>query len=136
MSTELLEQEHDDEAPNRGLIRRSFAAEFSTGGDGHTVDVRIVPYGEQIIHDDGLGGLPKGATLENAMREFRVAAQLDPGYVHHHLELGRTLLMMRRYADARRELEIAATLPPYSSDRDAAFQGEARRLLAKLPKQS
>lgn len=36
---------HDNEAPDRGLIRRSFAADV-TVGDGRTVDVRLVPFGE------------------------------------------------------------------------------------------
>jgi len=58
---ELIEQH--DEAPDRGLIRRTFAAEF-TPGDGRTVDVRIVPYGERITHNDGLGGVPKGVPYQ------------------------------------------------------------------------
>ena len=41
------------------MLRREFSAEL-TAGDGRTVDCRIVPYGERIQHDDGLGGLPKG----------------------------------------------------------------------------
>jgi HK97 family phage prohead protease len=41
------------------IIHRTFAADL-TPGDGRTVDVRIIPYGEQIEHDDGLGGLPIG----------------------------------------------------------------------------
>ncbi len=41
------------------VIYRTFAAEL-TPGDGRTVDCRIVPYGERIEHDDGLGGLPVG----------------------------------------------------------------------------
>src|SRR5689334_4916480 len=41
------------------VIVRTFAAEM-TAGDGRTVDVRIVPYGERITHNDGLGGVPKG----------------------------------------------------------------------------
>lgn len=51
--------EQDIEAPDRGLIRREFAADL-TVGDGRTVDVRIVPYGEQISHNDGHGGVPRG----------------------------------------------------------------------------
>jgi uncharacterized protein len=49
----------DEEAPDRGLIRRTFAAEMSEG-DGRTIDVRVVPYGERITHNDGRGGVPKG----------------------------------------------------------------------------
>ncbi len=41
------------------LIRREYAADL-TPGDGRTVDCRIVPYGERIEHDDGLGGVPVG----------------------------------------------------------------------------
>lgn len=52
--TELIVDENDD-----GMIHREFDAHI-TPGDGRTVDVRIVPYGEQITHNDGLGGVPKG----------------------------------------------------------------------------
>lgn len=38
-----------------GLLRREFAANL-TVGDGRTVDVRIVPYGERITHYDGRHG--------------------------------------------------------------------------------
>ena len=41
------------------VIRRTFAADL-TPGDGRTVDCRIVPYGERIEHNDGLGGVPVG----------------------------------------------------------------------------
>jgi HK97 family phage prohead protease len=57
MST--LEQETETEGRESGLLRRTFAAEM-TAGDGRTVDVRIVPYGERITHNDGLGDVPKG----------------------------------------------------------------------------
>lgn len=46
-----------------GVIRREFSAEF-TVGDGRTVDVRIVPYGERITHNDGLGGVPAGVDYQ------------------------------------------------------------------------
>lgn len=41
------------------ILYREFSAELQAG-DGRTVDCRIVPYGERIQHDDGLGGVPKG----------------------------------------------------------------------------
>ncbi len=41
------------------VILRTFSAELSAG-EGRTVDVRIVPYGERITHNDGLGGVPVG----------------------------------------------------------------------------
>lgn len=41
------------------ILYRTFPADL-TPGDGRTVDCRIVPYGEQIEHNDGLGGVPLG----------------------------------------------------------------------------
>src|SRR5688572_15570348 len=58
MSDDMIETQ-DTEAPETGLLHREFAAAV-TAGDGRTVDVKIVPYGEQIEHNDGQGGVPKG----------------------------------------------------------------------------
>lgn len=79
-----------------------------------------------------LGGVPKGASMDNAVADFQRAIELEPGYVNHHLELARTYLEMNRKDDARRELERAIALPPTSSPRDPRYQGEARELLRKL----
>ena len=57
--TEIQIEQPDEQNPDRGVLHRSFAADI-TPGDGRTVDVRIVPYGERITHNDGLGGLPVG----------------------------------------------------------------------------
>lgn len=46
-----------------GILRRIFPADLSVG-DGRTVDVRVVPYGERITHNDGLGGVPEGVPYE------------------------------------------------------------------------
>lgn len=47
MSTQEMDAHmlQDHEAPDRGLIRRTFAADVRVG-DGRTVDVRLVPFGE------------------------------------------------------------------------------------------
>jgi tetratricopeptide (TPR) repeat protein len=79
-----------------------------------------------------LGGVPKGASMDNAVADFQKAIELEPNYVNHHLELGRTYLEMNRKDDARRELQRAVSLPPTSSPRDARYQDEARTLLKKL----
>jgi HK97 family phage prohead protease len=47
------------DGPDDGTIVRTFAAEMSAG-DGRTVDVRIVPYGETAIALDGYGGVARG----------------------------------------------------------------------------
>jgi len=79
-----------------------------------------------------LGGVPRGASMDNAVSDFQKAIELEPDYVNHHLELGRTFLELNRKADARRELERVVVLPPTSSPRDSRYQDEARELLKKL----
>jgi tetratricopeptide (TPR) repeat protein len=74
------------------------------------------------------------ASMENALGDFQKAIELEPAYVNHHLELGRTLMDLKRWDDARQHLEKAASLPPTSNPRDPHYQQEARELLAKLPK--
>ncbi len=72
--------------------------------------------------------------MENAVRDLEKAVELEPGYVNHHLELGRTFMMLKRTAEARREMEKAAGLPPTSNPRDPIYQAEARDLLKRLPR--
>jgi tetratricopeptide (TPR) repeat protein len=81
-----------------------------------------------------LGGVPKGASMDNAVRDLGKAIELEPNYVNHHLELGRTFMMLKKHAEARRELQRAIALPPTSNARDVKYQDEARTLLDKLPK--
>jgi tetratricopeptide (TPR) repeat protein len=90
---------------------------------------------ERGVANTLLGGVPKGASMDNAVRDLRKAVELEPNYVNHHLELGRTYLMLKNRAEARREFERAIDLPPTSSARDSRYQTEARELLAKLPPQ-
>lgn len=51
MSTTDIETPQGRES---GLFHRTFQAEI-TGGDGRTIDVRLVPYGERATVDDGHG---------------------------------------------------------------------------------
>ena len=87
---------------------------------------------ERMAANAVLGGVPKGASWDNADRAFQKAIQLEPEYVNHRLEYGRMLRDQKRSADARRELEKAVSLPPNSSALDARYQAEAKELLAKL----
>ena len=68
--------------PDDGLARRQFAAEI-VSGDGRTVDVRIVPYGERIQHNDGLGGVPRGQMYEE---------EWMPGVFDHQLNAAHRVL--------------------------------------------
>lgn len=62
-TTEVSIEEYDallrGQAPADLVAVRRYSAAL-TPGDGRTVDLRIVPYGERIESDDGLGGLPRG----------------------------------------------------------------------------
>ncbi len=80
--SETLEHTQDTEAPETGLLHREFAAEL-VRGDGRTVDVRIVPFGERIRHNDGLGGVPRGEWYEE---EFM------PGAFDHQLNAAHRVL--------------------------------------------
>ena len=89
---------------------------------------------ERTVAKTVLGGVPKGASMENAVADMQKAIELDPAYVNHRLEQGRTFMQLKRTSDARRELERAVALPPSGSPLDPRYQAEARELLARLKK--
>jgi tetratricopeptide (TPR) repeat protein len=89
---------------------------------------------ERAVARTVLGGVPKGASMENAVADLQKAVQLEPAYVNHRLELGRTYLQLKRKQDAIRELEKAVGLQPNGSPLDARYQAEARELLARARK--
>jgi tetratricopeptide (TPR) repeat protein len=77
--------------------------------------------------------VPKGATMDNAVRDLEKAVELAPGAIEARLELARTYLELKRDADARRELERALGVPA-QRPRDPELQAEAREMLEKLTK--
>lgn len=87
---------------------------------------------ERMAANAVLGGVPKGASFEQAEKAFHRAIELEPEYVNHRLEFGRLLKERGRKAEAKAELEKAIALPPTSGALDARYQAEARQLLAKL----
>ena len=97
-------------------------------------EVASLNFFERAAANTVLGGVPAGASKDNAVRDLEKAVSLEPNYVNHRLELGRTFRMLRRWDDARRELEKAIALPPTSNSRDPKFQDQARELLSRLPK--
>lgn len=62
MST-LEQAQPAGETRERGVLVREFDAAI-TGGDGRTVEMRIVPFGERAVLRDGLGGVPVGEPYE------------------------------------------------------------------------
>ena len=91
---------------------------------------------ERAVAKTVLGGVPKGASMENAVAHLQKAVELEPAYVNHRLELGRTFIQLKRRDEARRELERAVALPPGGSPLDPKYKAEARELLARLKKKS
>lgn len=87
---------------------------------------------ERMAANVVLGGVPKGASFENAEKAFQKAIALEPDYVNHRLEYGRLLKDRGRKDEARQELRRAVALPPTSGALDLRYQAEARELLAKL----
>jgi tetratricopeptide (TPR) repeat protein len=87
---------------------------------------------ERMAANTVLGGVPKGASFEQADKAFQKAIELEPAYVNHRLEYGRMLKDRGRKEEARQELEKAVSLPPTSGALDGRYQAEARELLAKL----
>lgn len=77
--SETLEQEQVEEAPETGLIHRQIAGGVTTG-EGRTVDVKIVGYGEQIEHNDGLGGVPKGVIYREEWAQGAFDHQLSAAH--------------------------------------------------------
>lgn len=80
--SETIEVEQETEAPERGFLHRTFAADLAVG-DGRTVDVRIVPYGERITHADGFGGVAKGVPYTE---------EWAPGAFSHQLKAANRVL--------------------------------------------
>jgi tetratricopeptide (TPR) repeat protein len=74
------------------------------------------------------GGLPEGATMNNAVTYFEKAIELNPGYANHHLELGRTYLALGLKDKARAELQRAIDCPQMSPF-DPEYKADAQVLL-------
>jgi tetratricopeptide (TPR) repeat protein len=81
------------------------------------------------------GGVPKGASEENAVEYFLKAIEIAPEHVNHHLELGITYMDMKRYEDAVSEFETVLALPD-SDPNDPDYKREARELLTKAERKS
>ena len=86
---------------------------------------------ERMAANAVLGGVPRGASLDNAVADLERAVSLEPEHVNHRLELGRTLLQLKRRGEAKAQLETAVKLPA-REPRDPHYQSEARELLSKL----
>jgi tetratricopeptide (TPR) repeat protein len=74
------------------------------------------------------GGVPEGATMNNAVSLFERAIALAPDFANHHLELGRTYLALGLKDKARAELQRAIECPRMSPF-DPEYKADAQVLL-------
>ena len=79
------------------------------------------------------GGVPKGASDENAVHHFQEAIRINPRHINHHLELGKTWMAMRRYEKAIAEFQTCLDLPD-SDPNDELYKAEARKLMTHCEK--
>lgn len=92
MSTVQETETVEIEARESGLLRREYPADL-TVGDGRTVDVRIVPYGERVRHNDGKHG--RGGWYEE---------EFVPGVFSHQLNAAN-----RVHANIEHDMNASAT---------------------------
>jgi len=76
------------------------------------------------------GGVPEGASMNDAVTWLEKAVALDPEYANHRLELGRTYLALGLKDKAREQLEVALKCPQ-KSPFDDEYRSEAQLLLRK-----
>ncbi len=88
-----IEQDDALEVPVDLVAIRTYAAEFSPG-DGRTVDIRIVPYGERVEANDGLGGLPRGVVYTE---------EFAPGVFDHEIKAANRVLLDFEHSGRSRE---------------------------------
>jgi tetratricopeptide (TPR) repeat protein len=88
---------------------------------------------ERAVAKIVFGGLPTGASYQQAAQYFEQAIAHRPEAPVHHLEYGRTLLKLDRIPEARQQLERCVELPEFFWD-DAQHKRAARKLLNKLGK--
>jgi HK97 family phage prohead protease len=114
MSSPEHEIQDETEGRESGLLRRTFAAEV-TPGDGRTIDVRIMPYGKQITHDDGLGGVPKGIPYQEEWDYGAFSDQVRAANV------GRARHVLVNFEHGDRLIDVVGNGTALREERDALY---------------
>jgi tetratricopeptide (TPR) repeat protein len=118
------------EAERTILLDRGSAAAYHVLGRWNR-GIAELSFFEKAAAKVAYGGLPEGATMNNAVTYFEKAIEIEPNYANHHLELGRTFLKLGLKDKARAEFEKAIACPP-GSPFDAEYKNEASRLLTQV----
>jgi tetratricopeptide (TPR) repeat protein len=80
-----------------------------------------------------LGGVPKEASNENALKCFLKSIELNPNHINHHLELAMTYESMKQKEKAIEEYQKCLELPETDSE-DDQHKKTAQQRLKKLNK--
>ncbi len=78
-----------------------------------------------------LGGVPKDASVDSAVLDFKRAIALDPGHINNYLELGITYEETKEKDKAIAMYEKVLELPKKDAD-DDKYKKEAKEYLKKL----
>ena len=70
------------------------------------------------------GSIPKGSYAESE-KYLRKAIELHPEYINHYLELGRTLVALKKYDEAAESFQKAIDMPKTAS-KDDVLKAEAK----------
>lgn len=81
------------------------------------------------------GGIPPGASNEEAIANFKKAIEISPNWINHYKELGLTYMKMKKWEEAREAFETALELP-ISDHQDEFHKQESRKLLEKIRNKS
>jgi len=76
------------------------------------------------------GSIPKGS-FEESEKNLRKAIELHPEYANHYLELGRTLVALKKFDEAAGAFQKCIDLPKTTS-KDDVLKVEAKSELAKI----
>jgi len=76
------------------------------------------------------GSIPKGSYAESE-KHLRKAIELHPEYINHYLELGRTLVALKRYDEAGESFQKVIDMPKTTS-KDDVLKAEAKAELDAL----
>ncbi|MCA9732279.1 tetratricopeptide repeat protein [candidate division KSB1 bacterium] len=77
------------------------------------------------------GGVPQGATLENAAKYFSMAIELNPEKPVHRLEYARTLIELGNYTEAKTQLQKCLDLEKVQWE-DDNHKKEAAEMLKEI----
>ena len=72
------------------------------------------------------------ASWDSALVHLDRSVELKPSYLYHRLELAQVYIDLKRYPEAREQLEAVLALPPTSDVEDPAYQTEAAELLEEI----